>query len=447
MKRQGIFSRRPRIPAPPGRASWRALLVAVAAAVITACKPAAPPSPQPPEARLDSLDPYLAAGIRGARSNVLASPLSAVAWGNLGQALHAAEFSSDAMFCYQRATELDPQSARWMHLLGLLQLQDAPDAALQSLARAVDLAGSETDAPRVRLAQAMVERGLHDEAVRHVQVLLVANPAHAAARLELARIQLARNQPDRADESLGPCLTNIFTARPAMLLLAQVRQRQGNGDEAAAISRRAMSMPRQFDWPDPFLRDVQSLRTDRQKLQDKVNALLMQQRLPEAGAALEKLFSAFPEDPESWLLLGRLRFQERKCDEAEQAYLRHLAMRTNSLNGLIQLALAQLCQQRWTNAVDTLQQAVKLKPDFAQAHFNLGYAWSRAGRSDAAILSYREALRCSPGDANAYAALGEELLRIGSRDEAVQQFRRALELNPGHQKARQAMERLQSSQK
>jgi tetratricopeptide (TPR) repeat protein len=172
----------------------------------------------------------------------------------------------------------------------------------------------------------------------------------------------------------------------------------------------------------------------------------MQRRLPEAATALEMLFKAFPEDPESWLLFGRLRFLERKCEEAETAYRRHLAMRTNSLNGLIQLALAQLCQEQWTNAVETLQQAVALKSDFAQAHFNLGYAWSRAGESPAAIRSYREALRCNPGDANTHAALGEELLRVGLRNEAVQHLGRALDLNPAHQKARQVMERLQASQ-
>ena len=453
----GLAALVPRSPAParatrcPGRRrfgrTWRALLPAVIWCVWIACKPAGLLLPQPPRVALGSIDPYLADGINRARTNVLAAPRFGAAWGNLGQALHAAEFTSDARVCYQRATELEPNSARWMHLLGLTQLQDQPEAALRSLARAVELAGAQTDAPRLRLAQALGERGWRDEALKHLRVLLSADPMHPAARLEQARIQLVGQQPDRADESLVPCLTNGFTARPALLLLAQVRQRQGRGAEAAAFARRALAMPRPFDWPDPFLRDVQALRIDRQKLQDKVNALLLQQRLPEAGLALEKLFNAFPPDPESWLLLGRLRFQERKCDEAETAYRRHLAMRTNSLNGLIQLALAQLCQQRWTKAADTLQQAISLKPDFAQAHFNLGYAWSRAGNPDAAIRSYQEALRCNPGDANGHAALGEELVRVGARAEAARHLERALELNPGNQKVRQALESLQSPRK
>src|SRR6185503_9767447 len=100
---------------------------------------------------------------------------------------------------------------------------------------------------------------------------------------------------------------------------------------------------------------------------------------------LGRLLAAFPDDPEGLLLLGRLRYLERNCPEAEQAFRRHLRIQPNSLNGLIQLGLSLLCQQRWNDAAAVLDQAITLKPDFAQAHSNLGYARSRAGDSAGAI--------------------------------------------------------------
>ena len=51
---------------------------------------------------------------------------------------------------------------------------------------------------------------------------------------------------------------------------------------ATALATRAAQMPRPFDWPDPYLREVQSLRADRQKFQDQANSLLMRQRFKEA---------------------------------------------------------------------------------------------------------------------------------------------------------------------
>jgi tetratricopeptide (TPR) repeat protein len=389
-----------------------------------------------------SLDPILAATIATARDAVLKSPQSAERWGKLGQCFHAADFFSEARTCYARAASLDPLSPQWAHLLGLLQLQEQPESALIQLARAADLAGPQSDAPRLRLAQALVERGRFDDAARHLEFLLQANPTHPAAHLEMARIHLARGSAERVAADLATCLTNGYTARPALLLLAQIRQREGNTDEAATLARRASAMPRPFDWPDPFLRDVQGLRGDRQKLADQANGLLMQQRLPQAETVLGRLLALEPENPEALLLLGRLRYQQRQYPEAEAAFRRHLAVEPKSLNGLMQLALAQLSQSRWKEGSATLREVITLKPDFAQAHANLALALSKEGDAQGAIRSYRDALRSSPGDVNVHIALADELSRANQPAEAREHARRASELAPNDPRARQLLDRL-----
>ena len=114
----------------------------------------------------------------------------------------------------------------------------------------------------------------------------------------------------------------------------------------------------------------------------------------------------------------------------------------DALNGLIQLGLAQLCQQHWSEAGATLRRATELKPDFAQAHYNLGYALSRSGDSAGAIQSYRAALRASPGDIGTHVALAEELLRSGAAAEGREHLDQALMLNPSDPRARQLRDRL-----
>ncbi|MFM1768779.1 MAG: repeat-containing protein YrrB [Verrucomicrobiota bacterium] len=380
--------------------------------------------------------------IATSRQAVVAAPESAAAWGRLGQAFHAVEFFPEARQCYARAATLDPQSPRWPHLLGLLQLQDQPDEALANLERAVVLSGGRWDAPRLRLAQALVERGREDAAAGHLAALLAAQPGHAAARVEQARLQLARGQLDEAAGALSPCLTNAYTARPALLLMSQIQQRRGDGAGASQLARRAAGMPRPFDWPDPFLREVQVLRLDRQKMEDQINGLLMQRRLPEAGVRLNDLLQAYPQSPEGWLLLGRLRYQEQKCAEAEAAFRRHLEVQPQSLNGLVQLGLALLCQQRWADAAGVLRQAVALKPDFAQAHYNLGYALFRSGDAAGAAAAYREALRSNPGEAGTHLALAEVLVRLGQGGEAARHLDRAAALAPNDPRIARLREQL-----
>ncbi len=379
--------------------------------------------------------------ITKARAEVVASRASGPAWGRLGQTFEAGEFPAEAQACYAQASALDAGSARWPHLLGLLQLQDSPAAALTNLARAAHLAAPTNDAPRLRLAQALVERGRHPEAKEWLAPILAARPGHPAARLESARIHLAENLPAVAADLLAPCLTNPYTARPAVLLLSQARARTGDDVSAVALAKRAAAMPRPFDWPDPFLREVQDLKQDRARSVERANQQLIQRRFAEAGATLAELLGRFPDDPEGLLVLGRLHLQQGRCAEAEAAFRSHLAARPDSLSGLVQLGLSLMCQSRWSDADEIFSKAVGLKPDFAQAHFNLGLARSRGGDGAGAIASLRMAIRCSPGDADAHTLLAEQLFRSGAREEAARHLDRALALEPGNPRAKALRDR------
>ncbi|MCC6233857.1 MAG: tetratricopeptide repeat protein [Verrucomicrobiales bacterium] len=401
----------------------------------------APDRTEPPSLTSTSLDPALTQLIQERRDAVRAKPSEGAAWGALGQAFHAAEFPSQAIACYQRATSLDPQHAAWWHLLAVLELQDSPTHAFAHFARAIPLAPS-LDTSRFRLAQALLEHGQSDEAVRHLDQLLLAEPDHAAARLVLARVRLAESRTAEAETLLQPCLTNPYTAKPAMLLKGQARLRQGQAAEAEVWTRRATALPRPFDWPDPHLRQVQDLRTDRSRRAEQIQNLLQQRRIAEAEPQLDTLLAAAPDDPEGLLLLGRLRLQQRRCAEAEVALRRHLTTRTQSLNGWVQLGMAHYGQTQWMEAAQAFETALRLKPDFAQAHYNLGLARSRAGQFNLATESFRESLRCSPGDLPTLVALAEELIRSGAQVEARTLLERALALEPRHPKAAALLQRL-----
>ena len=398
--------------------------------------------PQPPVVSTAALDPLLRNTITTSYTAVARSPKSGAAWGQLGQALHAAEFNPEARLCYSNALARDQKNFRWPYLLGLLELQDQPEAAIAHLEQAATLAADKIDSPRFQLARALVERGEYEKAEPQLRLLLAAHPAHAPARLELARIYLARGALKGATQELQPAMTNSHTMRVAFLLAVQIAQRNGQTNVAAQLSRRASSMPRGFDWPDPVLRDIKNMRADRAGLADQVNSLLQQQRLPEADIAANKLLSLFPEDPEGLLLLGRLRYVQKRCPEAEAAYRKLLQSQPNSLNGLIQLGLSLMCQQRWTNAAQALEKAIALKPDFAQAHSNLAVARSRAGDGKGAIRAYRDALRCAPGDINAHMGLAEELANAGQVDEARKHVESAAALNPNDSRLQKAREQL-----
>ncbi len=90
---------------------------------------------------------------------------------------------------------------------------------------------------------------------------------------------------------------------------------------------------------------------------------------------------------------------------------------------------------RWPEAVACYQEALRLKPGYAEAHNNLGNTLSQLGRYQEAIASFQEASQIKPDYAEAHNGMGNALHKLGRYDEAISGFRRALEINPDYAEA------------
>ena len=94
-------------------------------------------------------------------------------------------------------------------------------------------------------------------------------------------------------------------------------------------------------------------------------------------------------------------------------------------------ASASPSQERQTEeAIQQLQEALRLNPGCFEVYINLGVAFEQKGQIDEAIRQYQEALRLKPEYATAHNNLGVVLGRKGRTDEAIRQFQEALRLNP-----------------
>ena len=86
-------------------------------------------------------------------------------------------------------------------------------------------------------------------------------------------------------------------------------------------------------------------------------------------------------------------------------------------------------------AVAARREAIRLQPDDADAHSNLGLALAAQGKLDEAIAEYREAIRLQPDSAEAHYNLGIALAHQGKLDEAVAEYRTAIRLKPDYAEA------------
>jgi len=95
-----------------------------------------------------------------------------------------------------------------------------------------------------------------------------------------------------------------------------------------------------------------------------------------------------------------------------------------------------------SEAIEPLQQAVKLAPRFARAQENLGHAYLMLNRLDEAHTHLKLAAKLDPQSASAHQKLGHVLAAMGKGNEADSIFEQGFELDPQRGKLAEAGEHL-----
>ena len=91
---------------------------------------------------------------------------------------------------------------------------------------------------------------------------------------------------------------------------------------------------------------------------------------------------------------------------------------------------AYMRETRYADAEKEYRAAIRLAPQDADLHFNLGIAIGQEGNPDGAIAEFREVLRLNPNHEWAHANLGIALGNKGDWDGEIAEEREALRLNP-----------------
>ena len=76
------------------------------------------------------------------------------------------------------------------------------------------------------------------------------------------------------------------------------------------------------------------------------------------------------------------------------------------------------------------KEVIRLDPDYATAHYNLGFAYEMLGRTEDAFEAYKQVLRLDPNHAMAHVALGIQYMFLGQGEQAVSCIKEAIRLKP-----------------
>lgn len=138
---------------------------------------------------------------------------------------------------------------------------------------------------------------------------------------------------------------------------------------------------------------------------------------------------------DAFLKKGLAFHQQGRFEDAQACYAQVLQWQADNadawhLLGVLLGALGQTGQ-----GIEHLQRAIRLRPDFAAAHNNLGNVYRDCQQWDAAIMAYRCALAARPDYPAALNNLGCALKAQQQLPQAVASLRRAVELEPDYAEA------------
>ena len=132
---------------------------------------------------------------------------------------------------------------------------------------------------------------------------------------------------------------------------------------------------------------------------------------------------------------------DSKYDEAILSFKEAVRIKPDFAEAYNYLGVAYRKAEKKDEAIDAYKKAIKVKPDYELAYFLLGVAYGSKGMSKEAKEAYKNAIRLNDNDKYAHFNLGLNYKQEGNMAKAKYHFKRALDL--GYEEARQFLDKLE----
>jgi tetratricopeptide (TPR) repeat protein len=410
----------------------------VAFALVVSCSGPVPPIPTP---KVDGFDPEVRDAILTAYEQAVAAPESGQATGRLGMVLHAHAVYPTADAAYQRAIRLDPNEFAWRYYYALVVWQlSGPEKALAALSAALHLRPNDVPA-NLRKADALFQLGRFKESSEVYKKVLAVDPASANALYGIARVKYEQGDTAAAEDFYSRAGRAYPTFGAAYYGLGLTQRNSGQNAEAEKNIELAQRYGN--DHPpdgDPLSRQLAALATGVYYHLAESDRLAHSGHMDDAARLNEAMLDR---DPESFTVLLNLlflaRFVDRLDDKAASFYsrARQIDAQVPLIYDYYGVALAR--QGKYDAAMAELNQAIELRPDYAEAHAVLADVLDRQSRPTEAIDHYRRALAAQPSDRAFQMKLWRLLIVHGRSRDALPELISSLQLDDSYAALRRVL--------
>jgi Tfp pilus assembly protein PilF len=269
---------------------------------------------------------------------------------------------------------------------------------------------------RLRLGQALMEKGFLDEAIAELSATVALDPKNPDVVVNLSRAQMVKKDLHAAGRTLESAVASGLDSAKIYAALAEVYEADGHFENAIPAMRLAV------------LRDPQN-----ELYHFRYGLLLTDSHAPGAGIVrLKEALKQFPSSTRLWLALGIAQLTYELTAEAENSFMRALALDAKLVPALAYLGLIYAERGLNEKAIGFYEQAMALNPKLAALHYLVADTMLKTSDADTARAEkyLKRAIELDPNLAAAYLTWGRVYVRANRYSEAAPLFERAVSLQP-----------------
>lgn len=362
---------------------------------------------------------------------VVQKPRAAETWGQYGEVLMAHEWNSDALTCFEVASNLAPTEMRWPYLAAVILDRQDPSVAVTKYEQA---RASRADYPPLfmRMGASLLRLNRTQAAEQSFRTAAELSPNEPQPLISLARIASTRGNWQQAVALLERALKLQPLNREALIELTRAQVALGTAQSLNRETQTALMSDEKFQtMPDPILQSISDHETAARVAAMKADETASEGDPQKSAEAFTELIKKRPDLARPRINLANIYMSEGQYPLAIVT-LRELVQRfPDDPMGHLMLSYALQATKATAEARREVETAIRLKPDYADAHFALGMSAEQSGEIDTAIAAYRDAIRSDARHIQARVALGLALQKQGQLDEAINEMSAAIRLAPG----------------
>ncbi len=357
-------------------------------------------------------------------------PLDADSNGEFGMLLQGYGFLDAAIACYLRAQQLAPDVFEWPYFLGFAyagngQLDQAVASLETALAQRPDFL-----AAQIKLARVYLDLDQLEKAERLYRSAIETQPDRGEPYYGLGRIAMRRGDINGAIQFYEKAYELAGHSADLHYAMAEAWRVAGDTDKAQAqleLFNRYRDVPIKGNAPLPGAviallneessetRSEEAAQTDTPQPSATFNA---DNEILAIEAEIEKGAS----DPGLYASLMVLYGQKKDVQKAQANYAR--ATQGMGMDPTLHFVAGNifLSLQDYDQARIAFVRVLRIQPNDANAHHQIGVTYDYLADADAATSHYRKAIELDPGREFTRSLLGRRLALSGSYDEALRQY-------------------------